>query len=401
MKLKSGCIFWSQNDPGPEPLSSKLSRDVQCEVAIIGAGITGALTAYHLTREGIHTVVVDRRHAGHGSTAASTGLLQYEIDMPLVDLIGKVGRDRAVASYRASAESVAALESLILDLGDKCGLRGRPSLYLASEEKDVDHLRNECDARRAIQIDVMFLGREALREEFDLARPAALWSSLAAEVDPFRLTRQLFRRSLERGVELFSETEIVRCESHSGGVTLHTDGGAKIEAKIVVFAMGYETMGMVPSGLCRLASTYALCSEPVRDLSSWRDECLIWETARPYLYARTTEDGRVIVGGEDEDVVDPHERDQMIERKAQTLCDRFSSLFPRIKIDTTCAWAGTFAETKDGLPYIGTLPEYPNCYFTLGYGGNGITFSLIAAEIVRDLFLGRPNRKAALFGFDR
>ena len=64
-------------------------------------------------------------------------------------------------------------------------------------------------------------------------------------------------------------------------------------------------------------------------------------------------------------------------------------------------WAGTFGETKDGLAYIGATPEFPNAYFALGYGGNGIVYSLIAAEIIRDAFLGQPNPQHELFSFDR
>ena len=146
MKLKSGCIFWPQIYQGPEQQFPKLDRDIQCDVAIIGGGISGALVGYHLMREGIHTIMVDRRQVGHGSTSASTGLLQYEIDTPLIELIGKIGKDRAVAAYRASVESLLAFEPLVAELGDSCGLVARSSLYLASREKDVDPLRAECEA---------------------------------------------------------------------------------------------------------------------------------------------------------------------------------------------------------------------------------------------------------------
>ncbi len=65
------------------------------------------------------------------------------------------------------------------------------------------------------------------------------------------------------------------------------------------------------------------------------------------------------------------------------------------------AWAGTFAQTRDGLPYIGQLSAYPCCYFALGYGGNGITFSLIAAQIIRDEILKLHNSASRLFSFER
>ena len=65
------------------------------------------------------------------------------------------------------------------------------------------------------------------------------------------------------------------------------------------------------------------------------------------------------------------------------------------------SWAGTFAQTRDGLPYIGSTPQFPRGYFALGYGGNGITFSLVAARMMRDLFLGKENRDAEVFRFGR
>ena len=67
----------------------------------------------------------------------------------------------------------------------------------------------------------------------------------------------------------------------------------------------------------------------------------------------------------------------------------------------TVPWAGTFGETKDGLAYIGAHPRLPHAYFALGYGGNGITYSLIAAEIIRDDILGRKNPAAKIFAFGR
>ena len=128
---------------------------------------------------------------------------------------------------------------------------------------------------------------------------------------------------------------------------------------------------------------------------------MIWELAQPYLYLRTTEDGRVIIGGEDEDFRDPARRDKMLPAKAEKLIERFRELFPDIALDMAFSWAGTFGETRDGLAYIGVHPDWPSSYFALGYGGNGITYALIAAEIIRDALCGRANDQAELFHFGR
>ena len=94
-------------------------------------------------------------------------------------------------------------------------------------------------------------------------------------------------------------------------------------------------------------------------------------------------------------------RDALISQKTRTLVKKFGRLFPDLLLEVAYAWAGTFGETKDGLAYIGVHPRFPHAYFALGYGGNGITFSLIAAEIIRDYFLGQTNRDAHLFRFGR
>jgi glycine/D-amino acid oxidase-like deaminating enzyme len=76
-------------------------------------------------------------------------------------------------------------------------------------------------------------------------------------------------------------------------------------------------------------------------------------------------------------------------------------LFPDIPFEVEYAWGGTFAETPDGLAYIGNVEELPNAWFALGYGGNGITYSAIAADLLRDFVQGRPNPNAPIFAFDR
>ncbi|HEX4793899.1 MAG TPA: FAD-binding oxidoreductase [Humisphaera sp.] len=401
MNLKSGSILWPQINQELERIFTSLDHDISCDVAIIGGGISGALVAYHLTRVGIETIMIDRRRVGHGSTSASTGLLQYEIDTSLVDLAKMIGKERAIAAYRASLDALLAFEPLVAELDDSCGLAAQPSLYLASNEKDGHALRAECEARSAMGIEVDFIEADRLRGEFGFSRPAALCSAKAFEVDPFRLTMRLIDRSVHQGLRVFDQTEITRFEPGSQLVVLHTPAGARITAKKVVFATGYETMEQIPSDLCRLKSTYAIVSQPIESFAFWRDRCLIWETARPYLYLRTTQDNRAIVGGADEPIVEAKSRDALLEAKTRDLQERAMHLFPEIQIEPEYAWAGTFAETKDGLPYIGALPQFPGCYFALGYGGNGITFSLLAAWIIRDLFVGRESDMSRLFAFGR
>jgi glycine/D-amino acid oxidase-like deaminating enzyme len=170
----------------------------------------------------------------------------------------------------------------------------------------------------------------------------------------------------------------------------------------VVFATGYETPRYLDQKIVKLTSTFALATAPVESFEGWgEDQCLIWETARPYFYARATSDGRVIMGGADKPFVTAHKQEKLISRQTRKLEAVFSQLFPAIPIDVDWRWGGTFGDTKDGLPYIGTVPQFPHGYFALGYGGNGITFSHIAAGLLLDLFQQRRNPDLKIFRFDR
>ncbi|HEV7298171.1 MAG TPA: FAD-binding oxidoreductase [Tepidisphaeraceae bacterium] len=400
MDLRSGRLFWpSVNEPAPD--FRAIESDTACDVAVIGAGITGALLADRLSQDGHRVVVLDRRPVCSGSTPASTGLLQYEIDTPLIRLRKLFGDDRAKRAYRASFRTLADFRDLIAGLDDDCGLTGRPSLYLACEPDDLDELRAECNARRSIDIAVDTIDGEMLRRSFGIDRPGALWSTQAMEVDPLRLSLALLRRAVCNGTRIFPGTEVAQYEPDADGVTLRTSRGFTVRAAHVAFATGYETPAFLDQSVCTLKSTYALASKPLDGFLPWRERCLIWESGQPYFYARTTGDDRMMIGGEDDDFADPVARDARIGSKADNLVGKFRDLFPALPIEPEFRWAGTFAETKDGLPYIGTTPQFPRGYLALGYGGNGITYSLIASQIIADRLASRPNADAELFAFDR
>ena len=127
----------------------------------------------------------------------------------------------------------------------------------------------------------------------------------------------------------------------------------------------------------------------------------MWNTDDPYLYLRTTQDNRILIGGRDEQFFNPKKRDDLLPDKAKALVKDFKKMYPDVLFKPEFSWCGTFGSTKDGLPFIGEYPGLPNSYFALGFGGNGITFSLIAAEIIRDLIVGKKNNDQEIFSFSR
>lgn len=206
---------------------------------------------------------------------------------------------------------------------------------------------------------------------------------------------------MQRGARIFDRTCVDEVTPEEHGVRLKTDRGCVVSAGHAVFATGYESQDFLPRRVVRLKSTYAFATEPLPSFPGWWEQCMIWETARPYLYMRTTDDGRALVGGEDDPFRNPGRRDRLVEKRTELLTARFREMFPAIDFAVDYRWAGTFGETKDGLAYIGSIPQMPHCHFVLGFGGNGITFSVIAAEITREALCGRKHPDAHLFRFDR
>lgn len=401
MDLKSGYPFWPIRS-GLLGVYPSLKEDLRCDVAVIGAGISGALAAHQLVKAGVSVVALDRRDAGMGSTSASTALLQYEVDTPLTELTKLVGEEHAARSYLLCLEAIVKLERIAAELDDDCGFERKRSLYLASRRGHRKLLEQEYAARMACGIKLDFLEPAAIEARFSFSAPAALLSHDAAQVDAYRMTHGLLRADSRAGLRVFDRTTVERYEHEPGGVTLITDRGYRVRAEKVVIAAGYEAEQYLRRRLVSYRSSYALVSEPTDGVPGWgEDQCLIWESARPYVYLRTTSDGRVLMGGEDDLIDNEHARDRRLPKKVARLTKRFAAMFPGTELEVAYSWAGTFGETADGLPYIGQIDEFPNGYFALGYGGNGITYSLIAAEIIRDMICGTPNPDAAIFRFDR
>jgi glycine/D-amino acid oxidase-like deaminating enzyme len=397
--LRSGLTYWRATN-APIGRFPTIEGDVGCDVAVVGGGITGALIAYYLAQSGVSTVLLDKRELGTGSTAASTGLLLYEMDEPLVDLIQKRGEQPAVQAYRSGLWAIDEFERLIVDLGSPCGFARRPSLYFASTPADVEPLRREWQCRREHGFNVEFLDAGELRARSSISASAALYSLDDAQVDPLQLTAALLRRAAAKGLQIFARTQVKHVRRIRDSMILETDFG-RVTAGAVVLSGGYESVNWLAENVGSLHSTYVATSEPMSSFAGWPDRCLVWETARPYFYARQTADGRAMIGGEDTPDGDDHQDPALLEAKVKRLQARFHELFPALSFVPAYAWAGTFAESKDGLAYIGTPPGRDKEYFAMGYGGNGITFGLIAACLITDLLLGRPNEAAAVFRFGR
>lgn len=400
MDLRSGRPFWPLRQ-GLGGIYPPLSRPVDCDVVVIGSGITGALIAWKLVEAGLSTIVIDRRDCSMGSTAASTAIIQYEIDTSLVELAQLIGESEAVQSYDACRQAISTLATIDAQIGNRGGLRNRRSIYFCSRKDDQKSLEEEYEFRQKHGFDCAWWTRERLRAESDLDASAAIVTCEAADLNPFAFTHALLSHACHHGLQVFDRTELTSWTKTKSGIDIETNRGITLQPRFAILAGGFETTDFLDEQVAKLVSTYAFISEPISKWDGWPKDSVIWETARPYVYARQTDEDRLIFGGEDIPFKHETVRDHYLPRKTEKLAQRAREMFPRIDFEVAFCWAGTFAETDDGLPYIGEHPQSDRMLLAMCYGGNGITYGVIAAEICRDIIIGREHPMRKLFSLAR
>jgi glycine/D-amino acid oxidase-like deaminating enzyme len=150
-----------------------------------------------------------------------------------------------------------------------------------------------------------------------------------------------------------------------------------------------------------VSSSWAIATLPQPE-NIWKNGALIWEDSKDYLYARTTANGRIVIGGEDsEKIIESAERNRLIPEKSRLLMQRLRALWPVAKAEIEFGWSGAFDTTGDGLPLIGPVPGAKGVYAAYGYGRNGITFSFLAAQLIGNLIAGSTSKLLDDFALDR
>jgi glycine/D-amino acid oxidase-like deaminating enzyme len=396
--LHGGRPLWADSSRRCVAARTQLAAE-KCDVAIVGGGVSAALCALSLCRAGFDVVVIDRRTPGFGSTIASTAMIQFEIDTPLSVLAGKIGSKKAERAYLRSFAAVGALKKLVKDNHIRAAWRDREALYLAGPEMGFRGLKAEVELRARIGLPSIYLPAAALREKYGIDRTGAILSSGSADLNPIQLSAGCLRAARRFQCRVYGEQEVVHVEAGAKSVTLSTKSGGVIACRRAVFATGYEVVDGLPKDQFEITSSWAIATHPITPDAFWPTRCLIWEAADPYpyLYVRTTADNRVVAGGEDSALKDPKRRDAAIPAKSAKILAKLTALLPGRNFTVDYAWSGAFAESPTGLPLFEPVDGLPNCLAILGCGGNGITFSTVASEVVTRWALGKSDPDWDLF----
>jgi glycine/D-amino acid oxidase-like deaminating enzyme len=403
-RLRHGHPLWlDQRAPTPKYPTHRGNLDT--DVVIVGGGITGAICAYLFADAGVRVALVESTRVGHGSTAASTALLMQEPDCDFADLATRFGRAAARDIWKALARATRDVTKTMRKLKMNAVLRVCDSVYFTLDPDVVKALRKEFDLRKAAGLPGRWLSAPALYRKTGIRAQAAIAMSGNAQVNPLRACNGFLAAAARRGARIFERSPARRVTRSKTGVEVKTARGTISAARIIV-ATGYATpefRGL--TGRFRMRDTYVVATRRLR--GQHRRQVMAWDTDRPYHYLRWTDDGRLLLGGEDTTHRTAKGSRRRIANARARLTTYLSQLYPELADQNLdYAWEGLFAETPDGLPYIGEHSRYPRHLFALGYGGNGMTASFLAARMLLEMYQRRDKPRKArqdgnLFAFNR
>ena len=339
--------------PGGLPETRPLREDLRTDVCVVGAGIAGLSTAYHLAKSGRSVVVLDRGPIGRGETGRTTAHLSNALDdryRELERLFGQEGARQAAQSHTAAIDRI---EAIVAAEGIDCGFERLDGYLFPPPGGSTGEIDEELDAaRRAGLTGVERLPRAPL-PTFDTG--PCLRFPRQGQFDPLPYLAGLARAVQRDGGRLFTGTPVVRVESGCGP-RVRTEAGFTVQAAAVVLATDTPIADdLIPDIIQAAYRTYAIAGRVPRGTVP---RALYWDTLDPYHYVRLAGDSGngelLVVGGEDHRTGQEQEREDDGEERFRRLESWARERFPLGEVEHR--WSGQVLEPVDSLGFIGPAP---------------------------------------------
>lgn len=384
--------FWQRSVETPTyaPLSANLTADV----CVIGAGLGGLTTAYHLTKQGVSVAVVEALEIGAGETGRTTAHIAIP-DEGYSYIEEKFGRDAARLVAESFAAAADAIEATAAEESIDCDFARVDGFLFSRDDDPRAALDEEFEAASRAGVEVM---REAALPVgvFDAGVDVgpALRFARQAQFHPLKYLTGLARAIERRRGVIYAGTRALAVEEREASVVVTTANG-RITADAVVVATNTPFNDRVTMHTKQVAyQTYVVAARVPKGSVT---RALAWDDGDPYHYVRTTPAGDgehdvLIVGGADHKT--GHDRDPKAHYDAVEAWTR--AHYPRLG-PIEYRWSGEIMEPLDGLAYLGRNPGSRNVYIITGDSGNGMTHATIGGLLVSDLVMGRQNRWLAVY----
>ena len=211
----------------------------------------------------------------------------------------------------------------------------------------------------------------------------------------------MLNAAVNNGLRVYENSEVVNIKYDEDQVCAETVYGHKVKGKIIIAATGYNTKLFSDRQFGTKTTAFNVATEPIKNLEEVLKNTVIRYNEDPYDYFRTTNDERIIIGGEDINFDPDIENKELCEKMYYNLEQKLKNLFKSKNIKIEYKYCGCFASTVDNLGFIGKDPQNDKLWYCLGYGANGILFAILGGMMLSDLYYGKHNEDMKLFRVDR
>ncbi|MDQ4123638.1 MAG: FAD-dependent oxidoreductase [Acidobacteriota bacterium] len=377
---------WEATGEIQEPGS--LNQDLQTDVCIVGAGISGLTTAYFLAKAGKRVVVVDDGIITGGETCRTTAHLSNAIDDRYYELEKLHGEEKSRLAAESHTAAINRIEEISRLEGIDCDF-SRINGFLFPSPNGKDNLNEELKAAHRVGLTDVEMVERAPLPGFETG--ASLRFPNQGQFHVVKYLKGLVDVIQKNGGQVFSQTKVI---DWTGGEQPEVEllSGNRIRANSLVLATNYP----LKSEIHVKQAPYRTYVIGLKVPKGSVEKALFWDTEEMYHYVRIQEEADydiLISGGEDHRVGQAHD----FEARYQRLESWTREHFP-VAGEVLFRWSGEVQESGDYLAYIGrwSVGE-PNVYMVTGDSGMGMTHGTIAGMLISDLILGRENPWAKIY----
>ena len=411
MKVSQGNTYWNEN---VQILANYpyVSEDKECDVLIVGGGIGGALTAYYQAKEGSRVIVVDKNIIGFGDTLVNNGIMEIMIDFAnnkqskilnqkSIDKCNNLCKD-ALQEIQNIIQAMLKDEDCLKHIAD-LGLSITDTIYYSDRVTSKIYMYKQFEKLAKNRTDVEYIEEDQLLN----LKTAIVIPDSSGVINPYIFTELIYLMlSKMKNVEIYENSRIDEILSKDEGVECITNNRFKIYSRNVILAEGIQGCMNLKNTDVTVNRTFTIVTEPIKTLNKQDIQIVANDINMGGHTIRFTDDKRIILSGEDtkenERMLNSNYFKQLAQGKYKKLYLALHRLLD-IPEDTklTNCFSGTYLDTKDSLPIIDELDNFPNVYCNLGVGKNGIIFSTIGAKMLKniskqyhekDMYLFRENR---------
>lgn len=376
---------------GAAAARAALEGERRADVAVVGGGIAGCSAALHLAQRGYKVVLMEARFVGYGASGRSGGQLIFGLAPSQRTLTAQVGREDAHRLFELSIEALDTTRALIDTYAIACDYTPN-HVHVATKPRHVRELREWADELHGEYgyDSARLLNREELQRHVRSERYlGGLLDSRSGHLHPLKYTQGLARAAELEGVRIFENTQVLRYDSGSGGVAVHSARGVVRCAYLILCGNAYLD-GVAPQLARRIlgVGTYIVATEPLDPTRGRRllpSNAAVADINWILDYFRLTADHRLLFGGRvSYSAVQPPHLTESMRR-------RLLRVFPAladVAVDYT--WDGYLDITMSRAPDFGRLA--PNVYYLQGFSGHGMSLTGLAGKLVAEAVSGAAER---------